>query len=81
MQYTIRNVEKEVDRELRRRAKRTGKSVNTLANEALRAFVGLNGTKPTKKRDLSQFVGAFHFDKGFDEAVADLERVNPEDWK
>ena len=48
-QYLIRNVPKEVDRELKERAKQLGTSVNQLALEALARFVGLG----PRVRDLS----------------------------
>ena len=54
-QYTIRNVPRDVDRVLRRRAKQLGKSFNQVALEALVAGAGLE-LKP--KRDLSEVIGS-----------------------
>jgi len=40
MQYTLRNVPAELDEALRARARRTGKSLNEVAIEALRRDMG-----------------------------------------
>ena len=53
MQYTIRNVSAELDRALKARAKKTGKSVNQVALEALAQSVG----QPVKRRNLRDMPG------------------------
>jgi hypothetical protein len=52
MQYTLREIPPPVDAELRRRAKAEGKSLNTVAIEALIRGAGL-GETPLRQRDLS----------------------------
>lgn len=44
MQYTLRDIPQAVDSELRRRAKDEGKSLNTIAIEALIRGAGLGET-------------------------------------
>lgn len=56
MQYTIRNIPKQVDRALRAKAKAEGKSVNQAVVDALRQALGL-ADEPKKRRDLSDLAG------------------------
>ena len=67
-QYTLRSVPADIDRALRRRAKADDKSLNTVAIEAL-------------SRDLDALIGSWQEDPGFDQAIADFERVDEEAWK
>ena len=55
MQYTIRNVPPDLDRALKARAEKTGKSVNQVALEALARSVG----QPVRRRDLRGMPGAW----------------------
>ena len=82
MQYTIRDIPKEVDDALRRRAKRQGRSLQVVALEALSlgAGVAVNGQR-VKRRDLSHFAGTYVPDPAFEEALREADRVNPEDWE
>ena len=56
MQYTIRNIPRQVDRALRAKAKVEGKSLNEAVVEALRQGLGLSG-ELGKQRDLSDLAG------------------------
>ena len=82
MQYTIRDIPKQVDESLRRRAKLQGKSLQDVALEALAAGAGvpLNGQR-VRQRDLSDFAGTYVPDPGFEEALREADRVEPEDWE
>jgi hypothetical protein len=80
MQYTVRNVPAEIDRALRRRARREGKSLNQVTVQALQEAAGL-GAIPVKRRSLSDLVGTWRNDPEFDAAVADQRRIDPEMWK
>ena len=80
MQYTIRNVPRDVDRALRQKAKAQGKSINEAALEALRQGVGLNG-EVQRHADLDWFFGSWVADPAFDRAVAEMDRVHPDDWR
>jgi plasmid stability protein len=79
-QYTIRSVPPEVDEALRRRAEREGKSLNTVALEILTEGLELGGSQ-VEYRDLDDLVGSWVEDAGFDEAVADFEKIDEATWK
>lgn len=68
MQYTVRSVSPIVDKALRARAKKTGKSLNTTALEALAKGIGVSDT-PIVYHDLDWFIGSKSLDKEFDEAM------------
>jgi hypothetical protein len=70
MQYTLRGIPLSVDAELRRRAKTEGKSLNTIAIEALTRGAGL-GETPVRQRDLSDIAGSWEEDPEFDQAIAE----------
>jgi hypothetical protein len=79
MQYTIRGIPKGVDRVLRQRAKREGKSLNEIA---LRALQDSAGSVPATKinHDFDRFAGTWVEDPAFDEAMKMFEQIDaPED--
>jgi hypothetical protein len=80
MQYTLRDIPPTLDSELRQRAKAEGKSLNTVAIEALIRGTGL-GDSPVRLRDLSDIVGTWHEDPEFDQAIADQDCVDEEMWR
>jgi hypothetical protein len=80
MQYTLRGIPPTVDSELRRRAKAEGKSLNTVALEALIRGSGL-GESPIRQRDLGDVAGTWHEDPDFDQAVTDQDQVDERLWK
>ena len=57
MQYTIRQVPKQVDKIARAKAKAEGKSLNQTLVEAIKAGLGVPNDS-RKKRDLSDLVGS-----------------------
>ena len=83
MQYTLRNIPKQVDQALRNRAKQQGRSLNEVALEALALGAGItsNGQKPVKYRDLSDIAGSWVEDPEFDKIMAELDQVDPRDWE
>jgi hypothetical protein len=80
MQYTLRDIPPIVDSELRRRAKAEGKSLNTVAIEALIQGAGLGGAS-LRLRDLSDVAGTWQEDPEFDQAVADQDQVDEALWR
>lgn len=80
MQYTLRDIPLPVDSELRRRAKAEGKSLNTVAIEALIRGTGL-GESPLRQRDLSDIAGAWQEDPEFDRAIADQDQIDEQLWR
>jgi hypothetical protein len=81
MQYTIRNIPKQLDQALRRKARAQRRSLNEVALEALSlgTGIGVNGNSPTKKRDLSDIAGTWVEDPAFDEVRAEHERIEPDE--
>ncbi len=79
MQYTIRQIPKQVDQALRARAKREKKSLNQLAVEALSNSVGVDGGR-SKKRDLSDLFGKMTAEdaRAIEESVAWMDKVDVE---
>ena len=73
MQYTVRSVPEAIDRALRQRAKREGKSLNTVVIEAIAR--GLETDEGAAEHtDLDHLIGTWQEDPGFDIAIADFER-------
>lgn len=80
MRYTLRKIPPIVDMELRRRVKAEGKSLNTVAIEALVRGSGV-GESPIRQRDLGDVAGTWQEDREFDEAVTDQDRVDEQLWQ
>ena len=72
MQYTLRNIPKQIDAEVRRRAHEQRKSMNQALLEALARGVGLQG-EVQRQRDLSDLAGTWKKDPAFDQAVAEQD--------
>jgi len=79
---TVRNIPDEVARLIKGLAETSNASLNTTVVRVL-----ANGVLPKGKRrvksDFSKYCGGWsqkEFDK-FESAVADCEKINPEDWK
>lgn len=80
LQYTIRQVPPLLDRQLRKRARREGKSINVVAVEAMARGLGLHDS-PQVHHDMDDLIGTWVKDPLFDKALADMDRVDPELWK
>jgi hypothetical protein len=80
MQYTLRDVPQALDAELRRRAKRDGKSLNEVTLETLARGAGLT-REAVRYRTLSDLAGTWKEDPEFDEAVAEQHAVDRDLWK
>ena len=82
MQYTIRNIPKRVDQNLRRRAKEQGRSLNDVVVEALSIISGVvEPQQPIKYRDLSDIAGSWVEDPEFDKIMKEQDQVDPRDWQ
>ena len=79
-QYTIRSVPDRVDRELRKRAKAEGKSLNAVIVELLEQAVVPDG-KPRRNRNFEKFSGTWVEDPAFDAAMKYFEQIDEEMWK
>ena len=80
MQYTIRNIPKSLDNELRRRARLEGRSLNEVTLEALTRALGL-GAAAIAHRDLGDVAGHWHDDSELEGALADQRRIDESLWK
>ena len=80
MQYTLRNVPRNLDRALREHARTQNKSLNDVVLEALQRALGLEG-EPIVHRDLSDIVGTWQDDPELDRVLAEQRRIDPEAWK
>jgi hypothetical protein len=79
MQYTIRNIPRDLDKAVKARAKRLGKSVNQVALEALANVVD----HPIKRRSLRDMPGAWSKSEAerFDRFLREHRAVDEELWK
>ena len=80
MQYTLREIPPLLDSELRRRAKAEGKSLNTIAIEALTRGAGL-GEISVRQRDLSDIAGTWKEDPEFDQAITEQDQIDEHLWR
>jgi plasmid stability protein len=80
MQYTLRNVPKQLDRALRAQAKREHKSLNEVLLAALQRALGIDG-EPPAQRDLADVVGTWQDDPEQERVLAAQRSVDPELWK
>ncbi|HTW95613.1 MAG TPA: hypothetical protein VMD30_12500 [Tepidisphaeraceae bacterium] len=80
MQYTLRKVPREVDKALRQKAKREGRSLNEIAIEALIRGVGIEQKVP-QNHDLDFAIGTWVEDPEFEKAIEDQRRIDPDMWK
>jgi hypothetical protein len=78
-QYTIRRVPPAVDRALRERARRIGRSLNEVAVQALTQ--GAGQAADVVYADLDGFFGSWVADPEVDRALADQRRVDKDLWK
>ena len=80
MQYTLRKIPRPVDKALRERARREGRSLNGVALEALARGCGVADVR-VKQRDLSDIAGTWVEDPALDGAIADQDVVDEDLWK
>jgi hypothetical protein len=79
-QLTIRKVPIAVERALRRRSKQEDKSLNQVALEALARGAGVGGER-VKQRDMNDIAGTWIEDPGFEAALEEQRRIDPELWR
>jgi hypothetical protein len=78
MQYTIRSIPPKLDTTLRRRAQKTGKSLNEVLVETL--AIGAGVSSAANFDDLDWFVGNKSLDGSFNEAIDWLDAA-PKDMR
>jgi hypothetical protein len=79
VQYTLRDIPPRVDAALRRKAKEQGVSLNRAAVQAITHGLGLSEEKPVY-HDLDDLVGTWVDDPAFDEAIRQMDTVDPDLW-
>ena len=79
-QYTIRGVPARVGTRLRERARAEGRSLNSVAVDALARGLGV-GDVEMRYTDLDDLAGTWVPDPEFDRVVAEMDRVDEELWK
>jgi hypothetical protein len=67
LQYTIRSIPPKLDSTLRRRAQKTGRSLNEVVIEALAKGAGI--AQDASFDDLDWFIGSGSLDTSFDDAI------------
>ena len=79
VQYTLRGIPSRVDSALRRKAKREGLSLNQAAVRAIAHGLGLTDDKPLH-HDLDDLAGTWVHDPAFDQAIREIDSVDPDLW-
>ena len=79
-QYTIRRVPPAVDRALRHRARRLGRSLNQVALEALAEGAGVEGA-PARHTDLDGFFGSWVGDVAVERALTEQRKIDAALWE
>lgn len=80
MQYTLRDIPRQVDEALRARARREGKSLNRVAIEALARALGVSGDD-VPQRDLGDVAGTWVKDDRVERALEEQRQVDPDLWR
>ena len=79
IQYTLRQVPREIDSALRKKSRRERKSLNQVAIEALSAGLAVNGA--VRYHDLDFAIGTWVEDKEFDAAIKDQDKIDEVLWR
>jgi len=79
-QYTVRGVPPEVDRVLREKCRREGRSLNDVVLEALRSSVLPPGAL-AERRDLDDLAGTWVEVPEFDAAIEEQSRIDKAAWR
>jgi len=79
IQYTLRNVPERTDARLRETASAYGVSLNEAALTALLRGLGADADA-VEHHDLDDLIGSWISDPACDQALADMEKVDPELW-
>ena len=80
MQYTLRNIPENVDKALRERARREGRSLNEVAIEALARALRVQ-VEPVRFRDLDDIAGTWVDDPEVEAALEEQRRIDPDLWR
>lgn len=80
IQYSIRGVSKHLDDVLRKKAVREGCSLNSAVLGAIQHGLGITG-ETRRYDDLGDLAGTWVDDPEFDKALAEMDKVDPDQWR
>ena len=80
IQYTLRCIPSRLDTVLRERAIKEQRSMNEVAVDALSRGLGLT-EEEVRYHDLDDLAGTWVKDPGFDKALKDMDKIDPELWR
>lgn len=80
MQYTLRKVPVAVDKALRQKARKEGRSLNEVAVEALTRGAGIDQL-PIRNHDWDFLIGTWVEDPEVEKALADQRQIDQDLWK
>lgn len=80
MQYTLRKIPKELDKALRQKARKEGRSLNEVAIEALSRGAGMN-QGVVKNHDLDFAIGTWVHDPETEKVLQEQRQIDPDLWK
>ena len=80
IQYTIRDIPAIVNDALQQKARRSGKSLNSIARDALTKEAGLEG-QARLYHDLDAFFGSWIEDPAVDKALSDQRKIDKNLWR
>ena len=79
---TLRGLAPEVEKRVRVRANREGKSLNRLLGDLVEEGVmGRAEKRPREHHDLDDLIGSWVPDSECDKALEEMDRIDPELWK
>jgi plasmid stability protein len=80
IQYTIRGIPQDLDRVIRKKAERSGKSFNATVVEALTRALDLDNSDK-KQSIFDRLPGSTTLDQAFFDAIEAQSQIDPEMWK
>ena len=80
---TIHDLDKSVAELIRHRARAEGTSLNRTIKRLLEEALGVRPSRQTHRKDFEKFCGAWTKAQAveFDRTLAELEKVDPADWR
>lgn len=80
---TIRNIDPELDRSIRKKAREKGTSMNSLVLETLKETIMPGSAGPRRHHDLDHLAGTWSDSDlaSFNRAVRPFEAIDPDIWK
>lgn len=80
---TVHGVNEEIEKMIKKQAKKEGTSVNKIVKGLLAKALGVDKNKKDNREEFLDLFGIWTEEDGkqFFKAIKDLESVHPEDWK